>query len=104
MGPFNKDQMIAMDEIEAHAADGLQVLDSLLLPIDYALQDWPSIQIEKKLCRCFSQGQSVQIDSEHSQTRIRVYSCDNVFIGMGEVREKGELVPRRIFTSTALLN
>ena len=104
VGPFNKDQMIAMDEIEAHAADGLQVLDSLLLPIDYALQDWPSIQIEKKLCRCFSQGQSVQIDSEHSQTRIRVYSCDNVFIGMGEVREKGELVPRRIFTSTALLN
>ena len=104
VGPFNKDQMIAMDKIEANAEDGLQALDSLLLPVDYALQDWPSVRLENKLCKCFSQGQAVQIDSEYSETRIRVYSCDNVFIGMGEMREKGELVPRRIFTSTALLN
>jgi tRNA pseudouridine55 synthase len=104
VGPFNKNQMITMGKIEANAADGLEALDSLLLPVDYALQNWPSVRLEDKLCRSFSQGQAVQIDSEHSQIRIRVYSCDNVFIGMGEVREKGELVPRRIFTSTALLN
>ena len=51
VGLFNKTQMIAMGKIEAASADGMQALDSLLLPVDDALKDWPSIQLQEDLCK-----------------------------------------------------
>ena len=98
VGPFNKTQMIVMGKIEAAAADGMQALDSLLLPVDEALQGWPSVQLEEQLCKPFSQGQVIQVNSEWSKTQVRVYSHDDVFIGMGKMNENGELAPRRIFS------
>ncbi len=98
VGLFNKTQMIAMGKIEAASADGMQALDSLLLPVDDALKDWPSIQLQEDLCKPFSQGQVIQVNSEWSETQVRVYSHDDVFIGMGKTNEKGELAPRRIFS------
>ena len=98
VGPFNKTQMIVMGKLEAAAADGMQALDSLLLPVDDALKDWPAVQLEEKMCKPFSHGQVVQVNSEWSKTQVRVYSHDDVFIGMGKTTEKGELAPRRIFS------
>jgi len=98
VGPFDKTQMIVMGKIQATAANGMQALDSLLLPVDDALKDWPSIQLEEQLCKPFSQGQVVQINSERSKTQVRVYSHDDIFIGMGKMNGKGELAPRRIFS------
>ena len=98
VGPFSKTQMVVMRKIEAAAADGMQALDSLLLPDDDALKDWPSIRLEEDLCKPFSQGQVIQVNSEWSETQVRVYSYDDVFIGMGKMNEKGELAPQRIFS------
>ena len=98
VGPFSKTQMVVMRKIEAAAADGVQALDSLLLPDDDALKDWPSIRLEEDLCKPFSQGQVIQVNSEWSETQVRVYSYDDVFIGMGKMNEKGELAPQRIFS------
>ena len=98
VGPFSKTQMVVMRKIEAAAADGMQALDSLLLPDDDALKDWPSIRLEEDLCKPFSQGQVIQVNSEWSEAQVRVYSYDDVFIGMGKMNEKGELAPQRIFS------
>ena len=72
--------MVVMRKIEAAAADGMQAIDSLLLPVDDALKDWPSIRLEEDLCKPFSQGQVIQVNSEWSETQVRVYSHDDVFI------------------------
>ena len=98
VGPFSKTQMVVMRKIEAAAADGMQALDSLLLPDDDALKDWHSIRLEEDICKPFSQGQVIQVNSECSETQVRVYSYDDVFIGMGKMNEKGELAPQRIFS------
>ena len=98
VGPFSKTQMVVMRKIEAAAADGMQAIDSLLLPVDDALKDWPSIRLEEDLCKPFSQGQVIQVNSEWSEAQVRVYSYDDVFIGMGKMNEKGELAPQRIFS------
>ena len=97
VGPFEADQMVSLETLEASAEEGLPALDRWLLPVDRALEEWPSVVIEEALCKPLTQGQAVPAAPEWPHAWVRVYSPDNTFLGIGEVRVHGQLVPRRIF-------
>ncbi|MBH97853.1 MAG: tRNA pseudouridine(55) synthase TruB [Rhodospirillaceae bacterium] len=100
VAPFSEDQMIKMECIEECSKLGTESLDSLLCPVDSALTSWSSVQIDKNCCKQFCQGQSIKVGLSYKKSWVRVYSSKNEFIGMGEIRSKGQLIPRRIFSCT----
>ncbi len=99
--PFEEHQMVNMEALEASAQEGLASLDQWLLPIDAALAKWPRVVVEAELCESLTHGQSVPAQPDWPQAWVRVYSPDNIFLGIGEVRMHGQLVPRRIFPAMA---
>ncbi|MED5534255.1 MAG: tRNA pseudouridine(55) synthase TruB [Pseudomonadota bacterium] len=99
--PFEEHQMVNMEALEAGTQEGLTSLDQYLLPIDAALTKWPRVVVEAELCESLTHGQSVPAQPDWPQAWVRVYSSDNIFLGIGEVRMHGQLVPRRIFPAMA---
>ena len=97
VGPFKEHQMVRLETLEESAEEGLPALDQRLLPVDRALEEWPRVVVEAALCKPLTQGQAVPAEPEWPHAWVRVYSPDNTFLGIGEVRVHGELVPRRIF-------
>ena len=93
--------MVNMEALEASAQEGLASLDQWLLPVDAALTKWPRVVVEAELCESLTHGQSVPAQPDWPQAWVRVYSPDNIFLGIGEVRMHGQLVPRRIFPAMA---
>lgn len=101
VGPFQADQMVTLDTLEEHAQEGPASLDRWLLPVDTALEGWPRVVIQSALCKPLTQGQAVPAEPDWPRAWVRVYSPENIFLGIGEVRKHGQLVPRRIFPSTS---
>ena len=96
--PFEESQMVTMPALEALASQGLAELDEVLLPPDSALSRWPSVVISAALCARLAQGLAVPAGAQWPQGQVRVYSPDDDFVGIGEVRAPGQLAPRRIFS------
>lgn len=97
IGPFSGLRMHAMETLEDAAQNGLDALDSLLLPIDRALPDWPSLKLSHDLEDGLRHGRRVTANPSWALGRVRLYGPTSGFFGLGEVRSDGQLVPRRIF-------
>lgn len=97
VGPFEEQQMVSLETLEACAGEGLPALDGRLLPVDTALAGWPRVVVGAALCKALTQGQAVPAAPEWPRAWVRVYSPDDTFLGIGEVRMHDQLVPRRIF-------
>ena len=97
VGPFKAHRMVTMQTLEAAAGEALGRLDRWLLPVDSALEGWPRVVLQSGLCEPLTQGQAVTAQPHWPRARVRVYSHDDVFVGIGEVCANGQLVPRRIF-------
>ncbi len=99
--PFEEDQMVTLEALEASAEEGLAALDQWLLPVDKALSRWPRVVVKAALCEPLTHGQSVPAEPEWPREWVRVYSPEDIFLGIGEVRAPGRLVPRRIFAAAS---
>ena len=97
--PFRSEQMVSLETLLESAKDGLAALDAWLVPVDSALVHWPRVVVERVLCERLTHGQSVPADPDWPQGWARMYSPDDRFLGLGEVRARGQLVPRRIFAT-----
>ena len=97
IGPFAGLEMHAFEVLEEAAQSGPEALDSLLLPIDRALPDWPSLNLSHDLENGLRHGRPVRANPSWALGRVRLYGPTTGFFGLGEVRADGQLVPRRIF-------
>ena len=99
--PFEEREMVTLEALEASAGEGLAALDRWLLPVDRALAGWPRVVVDRAFCEALTHGQAVPAEADWPRAWVRVYSPDNIFLGIGEVRGHGQLVPRRIFPATS---
>ena len=101
VGPFET-PMHTLDEVEAAAeADGAGAYerrDSLLLPVDAAIPDWPLVELTHASARFIRQGQPVLVPRAPTDGRVRLYS-DGDFLGIGEILDDGRIAPRRLLAS-----
>ncbi len=97
IGPFTGLRMHTFETLDETAQSGSGALDELLLPIDRALPDWPSLELSDDLEDRLRHGRPVPANPEWSPGRVRLYGPSTGFFGLGEVRTDGQLVPRRIF-------
>ncbi len=98
VGPFAAQAMVDFESLERTAVErGSAGLDALLLPVDSALADRPRLALRRAAARALLDGQRPLPEPAWPRGLVRLYAEDGGFIGIGEVSEAGELVPRRLF-------
>ncbi len=96
VGPYVEMPMYAMDQLQ-EAAEA-QTLDSLLLPPDSALNDWPAVYLSNDLTYYLKQGQPVLVPRSPTDGWVRLYQMSDQFLGVGEVLPDGRIGPRRLLS------
>ena len=97
VGPFGEAQMVTLAKLEEFAGEGLEALDRCLVTSDRALASWPRVVVPEALCGPVVNGRAVPVEADWPRGKVRIYSADEEFLGIGEVTAAGRLAPRRIF-------
>jgi tRNA pseudouridine55 synthase len=110
-GPYRANMMISLEQIEA-IADALlqpegkegtqQALDALLLPVWSPLEYLPALCLEPSQADQIRQGKTIRQSSSESGL-VRLFASsengDELFLGLAELTEEGEIVPRRLMST-----
>ncbi|MEJ2401237.1 MAG: tRNA pseudouridine(55) synthase TruB [Xanthomonadales bacterium] len=96
-GPF-RSGMVSLEDVERRAAAG--DAESLLLPPDAGLADWPVITLDAAAATRFSHGNPVPAPKA-DRGSVRVYAAAGTLLGLGEVTAGNLLKPRRIMNLAA---
>jgi len=94
---FGEEDAISMERLEEAAETGLEALDSLLLPMDEALSQWPAIELSENLSFYIRQGQPVLVPKAPTHGWVRLFNEGHHFLGVGEILDDGRVAPRRMF-------
>lgn len=97
VGPFEGSNMMTIEHLEGLAAEGVEKLDSVVLPIDSAISDWPAVRLGKDASWYLQRGQAVAVPEVPEKGRVRIYEAESRFIGIGEVTPEGQIAPKRLF-------
>jgi tRNA pseudouridine55 synthase len=97
VGPYTDYPMHTMGELEQAAQQGQAALDSLLLPIDTALADWPEVRVGADAGFYLKQGQPVLVPKAPTEGWVRIYLGDE-FLAVGQVQDDGRIAPKRLMT------
>jgi tRNA pseudouridine55 synthase len=71
----------------------------LLLPVDSAVQHLPAITLDADSTFYLQQGQAIWRSGNIPQGLIRLYSEQQVFLGLGEQQSDGKIAPKRLIVS-----
>lgn len=89
---YTWEQLEAMD---------MQQRESCLLPVDCMLQQIPAIELDAVQARRIAQGQSLAVNAEIPDGRVRLYS-EGKFIGAGMLEAGKKLVAERLLSRVAM--
>jgi tRNA pseudouridine55 synthase len=97
-GAFHVKDAYTINALELLAEkNGVEFLDSVLLPLDHALTHLNKITLLPEIGRMFVNGLTLATPSDFLEGELlRVYSKSK-FLGIGEVDENGQIVPKRGF-------
>ena len=95
-GPFSEQGMVSLDALEELAGQGLDALDEMLLPMESALDGWPSVNLSDTSLYYVRQGQPVLIPQAPTHGWVRLFSPDEEFIGVGCILDDGRVAPKRL--------
>lgn len=96
--PFRSPRMYTLEEIEAidqASEPGLAALDSLLMPVEAALVDWPRIVLTEAQALRLGHGQSLA-GLAAANGLVAAYAPSGRVLGLAEGRD-GVLHPQRLF-------
>ena len=95
-GPFTLERSFNLETLKALVeADGPAALDALLLPMDFAVQDWPRLDLDADTALRLWQGQEVVLPVARPPGKLRVYTQSR-FIGIAQCMEDQHLLPLRM--------
>ncbi len=97
VGPFSGLPMITLDALEA--AESHAQRDAWLLPMDTAVAQWPALILGDDAAHYLSRGQPVLVPRSPTSGRVRLYSRDDRFMGVGEILDDGRVAPRRLMNA-----
>lgn len=95
-GPFREAGMHALEELQEVFTHGVESLDSLLLPLDAALQDLPELRLNALITGYIRDGHAVTAPRAPTSGMLRLYDEMGDFIGVGEILDDGRVEPRRL--------
>ncbi len=105
VGHYPSEKMVTLDELQALLDDAKskdlspsEVLDALLLPMDTAVQDLPSVEVDEEQAIAFAHGQTVVIGEVPDD--VCAVRCGERFLGVGERNQHGHLKAKRAVAIT----
>jgi len=96
VGPYDESGMVTMENLKKLAAQGLEGLDALLLPVESALSQWPGVRLSSDAAFYLRQGQPVLVPHAPTSGWVRLYHGENHFLGMGQILDDGRVAPKRL--------
>lgn len=97
--PFTTPKMVTLDELhELHRSGESK---ALLLPVDSALPNWPSVGLDEDQTLRLQNGLKIASEEFGAASRlVRVYGPETKFIGLGEVND-GLLKAKRLMSTAS---
>lgn len=104
--PFSGQPMLTMEALEAAAGEGnppsLEALDALLRPLEAALPQCPTVELDAAMALLVSRGGRVLAPSGLTAGLVRLHAPGQRFLGVGEVQPDGLIAPRRLVAQAGL--
>ncbi len=95
-GPFDLENSPTLAELEQLAEDGFEAMDAHLLPMEFALADWPQLRLTPDSAHYLCQGQAVQVPKAPTRGWVCLFADDDRFLGVGQILSDGRVAPRRL--------
>ena len=95
---FSIENAVTLEQLEAAANDG--TLDSIVTPIDRALEGYPVIKVSAAQAKRFSNGGELDLQRLKYPRMLglfRIYDPENNFIGLGEIGTGDSLGVKRVY-------
>ena len=97
VGPFDDSAMVTMEMLEQRRDEaGEAGLDTLLLPMESGLANWPDVHLIGDAAFYLRQGQPVLVPRAPTSGLVRLYEGESLFLGVGEILDDGRVAPRRL--------
>lgn len=101
VGPYVEPErrFVTLEEIEdliANEEDPYPALDSLLLPLESALEHWPAVRLTADAAFYLCQGQAVLVPQAPTAGLVRLYDPSRHFLGVGCILDDGKVQPKRL--------
>lgn len=102
---FNLSQTYTLSALENMSASER---DNSLLPIDYLLQDYPSITLDRLSALQIQQGRNILCPSSmhgiiKNGRQVRLYTEQDQFLGLGEITIEQTIAVKRLLSDSYLL-
>lgn len=99
-GPFSLRQAVSLPALEALKDAGEQDhMDSLLLPMDAAIEALPQVRLGEAAGFYLRQGQPVRVAHAPRDGLVRMTLESGDFLGIGEILDDGRVAPRRLIVT-----
>ena len=95
---FSIENAVTLEQLEAAANDG--TLDSIVTPIDRALESYPVIRVSAAQAKRFSNGGELDLQRLKYPRMLglfRIYDPKNNFIGLGEIGTGDSVGVKRVY-------
>ncbi len=98
------ERMVTLEQLEAlleqaHREEKApkDLLDTLLLPMDTAVENLPEVNLVPELADLVQHGQPVQVFGAPVDGQVRLtMGEEKIFIGVGEMNDDGKIAPKRL--------
>lgn len=71
-----------------------------LLPLGQIVKELPAVSLSEELVFFLRRGQAILVPKAPTDGLVRLYSKQDVFLGIGEVTDDGRIAPRRLIRET----
>lgn len=95
------EECMSLEQLQLLAEDGLERLDSLLRPVDSAIEHLPAVELTAQQTLLIIQGQSIELESLPDNSLLRLYEQSGLFLGIGRVRDDQRVAPRRLMRQSS---
>ncbi|PIE41171.1 MAG: tRNA pseudouridine(55) synthase TruB [Gammaproteobacteria bacterium] len=100
-GPFLEKDAITVEELAKFMDNGGRAaLDKLLMPVSAAISGLPELQLTDLMAFYLKQGQAVQVPQAPSEGWVSLFQDNGDFLGVGEIRDNGQVAPRRLINTS----
>lgn len=97
--PFWQQRCYKIEELEEFAAIDSKSLTEILLPVSAALSDLPESILDDISVDLVKQGRAISVDSLRQLGLLKLVSENGQFIGIGEARGDGRILPKRLMNT-----
>lgn len=95
---FSAEQAITLEQLEKASENG--TVEDLVIPLEKALELYPSVQVTEAQAKRFSNGGELdlnRIKCAKMTGLYRVFGPDEAFLGLGEIRDPENLLVKRVY-------